>query len=88
MTQFDTQSTVDTEAIRAVVAQHGRLTVNVSELDVDCDLYSTGLTSLATVGVMLALEDRFEIEFPETMLSRSTFRSISSIAEAVSQLAS
>jgi acyl carrier protein len=80
------QSTVDISAIRQVLAQHGRLTVDVLTLDEDADLYSAGLTSLATVGIMLALEDRFEVEFPESMLSRGTFRSVSSIAEAVANL--
>jgi acyl carrier protein len=82
-----TDSAVDIAAIRQIVAQHGRLTIDVQALDEDCDLYGVGLTSLATVGIMLALEDRFDVEFPESMLSRSTFRSISSIAEAVSNLA-
>jgi acyl carrier protein len=80
------QSTVDISAIRQVLAQHGRLTVDVLTLDEDSDLYAAGLTSLATVGIMLALEDRFEVEFPESMLSRGTFRSVSSIAEAVANL--
>lgn len=86
MTDAAMQSTVDTSAIRQVLAQHGRLTVDVLTLDEDSDLYSAGLTSLATVGIMLALEDRFEVEFPESMLSRGTFRSVSSIAEAVANL--
>jgi acyl carrier protein len=37
---------------------------------------------------MLALEDRFEIEFPESMLRKSTFQSIGSIQEAVAELTS
>lgn len=86
MTEATVQSTVDINAIRQVLAQHGRLTVDVQTLDEDFDLYGAGLTSLATVGIMLALEDRFEIEFPESMLSRGTFRSVSSIAEAVANL--
>jgi acyl carrier protein len=32
---------------------------------------------------MLALEETFDIEFPEEMLNRATFRSASSIAQAV-----
>lgn len=87
VTEATVESNVETAAIRQVLAQHGRLTVDVHSLDEEFDLYGAGLTSLATVGIMLALEDRFEIEFPESLLSRSTFRSISSIAEAVSQLA-
>jgi acyl carrier protein len=77
----------DTQAIREVLAQHGRLSGDVQTLDEDGDLYSAGLTSLATVGIMLALEDRFDIEFPESKLTRVTFRSISSIAEAIAELA-
>ena len=72
--------------IREILARHGRLAVNVIELDDDSDLYLAGLTSLATVGVMLALEDHFQIEFPDSTLGRSTFSSLSSIAEAVSEL--
>lgn len=83
----DATATTDTTAVREVLAQHGRLTVDIQTLDEDFDLYGAGLTSLATVGIMLALEDRFEIEFPESMLSRSTFRSVSAIAEAVARLA-
>ena len=82
------QLLVDVEVIREIVAQHGRLSVDVKSLDESSDLYSAGLTSLATVGIMLALEDRFDIEFPESMLSRKTFKSIHAIAEAVLNLVS
>jgi len=75
------------EKVREVVAQHGRLAASVSELADDADLYGAGLTSLATVGLMLALEDAFEIEFPDSMLSRKTFGSISALADAVQTLA-
>lgn len=74
------------ESVREIVAQHGRLGVPVSELADDGDLYSAGLTSLATVGLMLALEDAFDIEFPDSMLSRKTFASIASLAAAVQAL--
>lgn len=76
----------DTQAIREVLAAHGRLSVDALTLDDDSDLYSAGLTSLATVGIMLALEERFDIEFPESKLSRVTFRSVATIAEAVADL--
>ncbi len=76
----------DIAAIRAILAQHGRLSVNVNILKDDGDLYYAGLTSLATVNVMLALEDHFGIEFPEALLSRKTFVSLESIADAVAEL--
>lgn len=86
MTEAIVESSVGLAAVREVLAQHGRLTIDVTTLDEDFDLYSAGLTSLATVGIMLALEDRFEIEFPESMLSRGTFRSVAAIADAVANL--
>ena len=74
------------KTIREILEQHGRLPVGVDTLKDDSDLYNAGLTSLATVGLMLALEDTFDIEFPETMLSRKTFESIQAIADAVDEL--
>jgi acyl carrier protein len=73
-------------AIREILAQHGRLSVDVATLADDSDLYGAGLTSLATVNVMLALENHFDVEFPDALLSRKTFASIESIAEAVARL--
>jgi acyl carrier protein len=73
-------------AIREVVARHGRLSVDANSLAADRSLYDAGLSSLATVGVMLALEERFGIEFPDAMLSRKTFESLASLAAAVEEL--
>jgi acyl carrier protein len=78
------QSTLVPE-IRSILSQHGRMTVE--QLQEGDDLYSAGLTSLATVAVMLALEDKFNVEFPDTMMGRKTFKSIESIADAITQLA-
>lgn len=75
------------EKVREVVSQHGRLGLPVAQLSDDGDLYTAGLTSLATVGLMLALEDEFDVEFPDSMLSRKTFGSITSLAAAVETLA-
>ena len=35
---------------------------------------------------MIALEDEFDVEFPDTMLQKSTFGSINAIAAAIAQL--
>ncbi len=73
-------------AIRRIVGQHGHLSLNVDLLDDDSDLYQAGLTSLATVNVMLVLENHFDIEFPDSKLGRGTFASFAAIAEAVAEL--
>lgn len=74
------------EKIREILSQHGRLSISIDQIANDGDLYKAGLTSLATVGLMLALEDCFEVEFPDSLLSRKTFGSIDSILDAVEQL--
>jgi acyl carrier protein len=76
----------DLATIRAIVARHGRLMINVGSLEDGSDLYAAGLTSLATVNVMLALEDHFDIEFPDSLLTRKTFSSLEAIAEAVAEV--
>ncbi len=73
-------------AVRKIVAQHGRLSAGVAALKDGSNLYDAGLTSLATVGLMLALENHFSVEFSEAMLGRKTFQSIESIAEALGEL--
>ena len=77
---------IDLTPIREILAQHGRLSTDARQLDPDSCLQDNGLTSLATVSVMLALEDHFNIEFPQSMLSLRTFGSLDSIATSVAQL--
>lgn len=74
------------EVIRQIIAEHGRLPVDVASLGDDTDLYRSGLTSHASVNVMLALEDAFDIEFPDAMLRKSTFESVSAINAALQEL--
>jgi acyl carrier protein len=72
--------------IREVVKKHARLAVDAAALSVDADLYDAGLTSHASVNLMLALEERFDIEFPDSMLQRRAFESLATIRRAIEQL--
>ena len=72
--------------IRGVLRDHARLPVDVDSLDDGADLFAAGMSSHASVSVMLALEDTFDVEFPDAMLKRSVFESISAIGAAVSEL--
>jgi acyl carrier protein len=74
------------ELVRAALKAHTRLqdrALSISEQD---DLYAAGMTSHCSVNLMLALESRFDLEFPDHMLTRSTFSSIGSIATVLSSL--
>ncbi len=74
--------------IRSVLAAHARLDVDVASLSAADDLYRSGLTSHGSVNIMLALEDKFNVEFPAEMLRKSTFESIRAIQEAITELTS
>ena len=75
------------DPIKTILAEHGRLNVDVGSLTDDSDLYEAGLTSLSTVNLMLALEEHFNVEFLDRMLGRKTFGSIRSLSEAIEELA-
>ena len=74
------------ERIRQIIADHARLNLEAGAVGDTDDLYQAGMTSHASVQVMLALEDEFDVEFPDAMLKRSVFESIASMAAAVGEL--
>jgi acyl carrier protein len=76
------------DEIRQILREHARLPVDVDSLSEDADLYEAGMTSHASVNVMLAIEDHFDLEFPDQMLKRSVFESIAAIASALHELRS
>ena len=72
--------------VRQVVAQHAHLAQDAGSLAESDSLYAAGMTSHASVNVMLGVEDAFDLEFPEQMLTKETFESLESIASAVRRL--
>jgi acyl carrier protein len=74
------------ERVRAILKAHGNLTANALELLPNADLYAAGLTSFATVQLMLALEEEFNVEIPEKLLNRRTFQSIEAISNAIKSI--
>ena len=71
------------QRIRKIIGDHARLKLDVENLDCSADLYRAGMTSHASVALMLALENEFDLEFPDSLLSRSVFESIDTIAIAI-----
>lgn len=72
--------------VRRVIAEVAVLPVDIAGLRDDDDLFEAGMTSHASVTLMLALEDEFHIEFPERLVSRSVFRTVASLSAAVGEL--
>lgn len=80
-----THDAVTTE-VRRVLAEHAKLAVDVATLGDDDDLYAAGMTSHASVTVMLACEDAYDVEFPQQLLKKSTFATVGSIAAALTEV--
>jgi acyl carrier protein len=81
----ETQSVTD-EAVLRVVRSSLRGVRNVDRIEVQTDLWSAGMDSLANIAVMVAVEDAFGIEFTDEFLTREVFASAANIADAVRSL--
>ncbi|WP_306711885.1 acyl carrier protein [Azospirillum isscasi] len=82
----ETVPAVTAADIRALLADSGWLATDAATLSDEDDLYAAGLTSHGSVNLMLALEERYGVEFPEHLLRRRTFESIAAIRAAVAGL--
>lgn len=71
------------EVVREIIALQGRLSVPIDQVAGADDLYAVGVMSHTAVNVMLAIEDRFAIEFPDALMSKSTFATVDALAAAV-----
>src|SRR3954452_20674700 len=59
--------------LRRILSESARLDVAPDSLADNADLYAAGLSSLATLHVMLAIEETFDIEIPDRLLTRRLF---------------
>ncbi len=75
------------EVVREILRVRGDLAVPVDSLGAEDNLFDAGLSSFATVEVMLALEERLGTTLPESMLTRATFSSIAALTRAAESLA-
>jgi acyl carrier protein len=74
------------ERVRQVLKARGRLATAIESLGDTDNLYQAGLTSHASINVMLGLEGEFNIEFPDVLLKRGTFESVVAITSALATL--
>ena len=71
-----------TEIVRQVMPERSSL----AGLASDADLYEAGLTSMAMVKLMLAVEVEFDISIPDADLHPDNFRSIGAVEALVGRL--
>jgi acyl carrier protein len=71
------------EEIREILEEIADLNVPIASLHDWDDLYAAGLSSMSTIGLMLAIERRFNIEIPDEMITRNLFKSIDALVQGV-----
>jgi acyl carrier protein len=76
------------DRVRAIVTSMNILPVPVDGLSDEDNLFDAGMTSFASVQLMLAIEEEFDIEFPNSLLTRKTFATFGGLISAVNQLVS
>ena len=74
------------DEVREILDSCGKLAVPASGLGEFDDLFAAGLDSLAMVNVLMAIEERFDIEIPDRLLSRRTFSSLHMLTAAIGEL--
>jgi acyl carrier protein len=72
-----------TAIVQALLAKRSGASRDVAP---DESLTDAGLTSLDMVNLMLAVEDAFEIEIPQTRMTPANFRTIAAIETLVAAL--
>jgi D-alanine--poly(phosphoribitol) ligase subunit 2 len=75
-----------TQDIRDILETNEAFAGKAGQLSEDDSLFDRGLDSFGSVQLMLALEERFNVEFPDSLLNRKSFATIRAIREAVSTL--
>lgn len=88
MTTVPEQNAAVEERIRKVVSRQTPIGSAADTVNALQNLWELGIDSLASVRMMIGIEEEFGIQFPESLLTRSTFENIASIAGAVRGLLS
>ena len=76
------------DRIRTIVGSLNLLPVPVDGLSDQDNLFDAGMTSFGSVQLMMAIEEEFDIEFPNSLLTRKTFATLGGLISAVEQLVS
>ena len=74
------------DRVRTIVGSMNLLSVPLDGISDDDNLFDAGMTSFGSVQLMLAIEEEFNIEFPNSLLTRKTFATLDGLISAVEQL--
>lgn len=72
--------------VRQILAKHSGLGPAVLDIDATDSLWERGMTSMAAVRVLVALEEGFAVEFPDDKLTTGVFSSVTTIVTCLRSL--
>lgn len=74
------------ERIQQCLVEHLRMVASTNDINPDVDLTTLGLTSMAATNLLIDLEDEFDVEFPDELLTPEVFRSVLTLEAAIDRL--
>ncbi len=74
------------DRLHQIIVEHARIRLPADAIDDETDLFAAGMDSLAVVNVLLSIEDAFGVEFPDTLLNRSSFATLGGLRGIVRDL--
>lgn len=77
---------MDMADIRSIVIREAQLSMDAQKISDTMSLDDAGITSLARMNIVLALEDHFQITFPDEVMTRNNFASIAAVSKTVNDV--
>lgn len=75
-----------TEALMGLIVAHLPQVVDRAQVALETNLYELGLDSTAAIGLMLALEEKFGVSFPDSLVDETSFETPKALKEVISSL--
>ncbi len=72
-----------TDALLNVLQKHLKFANQAETFPMDAELESLGLDSMSAIDLLLALEETFEIIFPDAMLTPEVFRTLENAVQSL-----
>lgn len=69
-----------------ILKHTGKIELPEGNPDPALDLFEQGLTSFNSVQVMLAIEERLGMHFPDDLIRRETFQTVPNLRAAIAQM--
>ena len=74
------------DRLARLVRRHLRFLKSEASLDGEANLGDLGLDSMASIELLVEIEDHFNVQIPEELLAEDTFQSFNTLAELLAKV--